>query len=69
MNNHHQHVICTVKASYLEWYVLAYVWSTSIATGWLRSLVTKRLESKQAMNGCFTQQSMNNKYQHVISTV
>ena len=40
MNNKHQHVICTVKASYLEWYALSYVWWTSIATGWLRSLVT-----------------------------
>ena len=40
MNKKYQHVIFAVKASYLEWYALSYVWSTSIATGWLRSLVT-----------------------------
>ena len=40
MNKKYQHVIFAVKASYVEWYGLSYVWSTSIATGWLCSLVT-----------------------------
>ena len=70
MNNHHQHVICTVKASYLEWYALV-IRLVDIDRNRVAPLACHlAARVKTSHERLYTRsKSMNNKHQHVICTV